>query len=181
MQSIPVQIGSSLLRRDGKMLPHRMKRAALAKPDRIILLRFPYPITCPQYFSIDRTMQGLHLTADCYDCRCPPGLLLDPIRLREFVMEHTLRSGLTVVGEKFHPFQAADGSAAGVTCALLLAESHLAIHTWPERQAVTLDVYVCNFTEDNSAKASGLLDALVAGLAPARWQIHRLQRASCVP
>lgn len=121
-------------------------------------------------------MQGLHLTADCYDCRCPPGLLLDPIQLREFVMEQTLRSGLTVVGEKFHPFQAADGSAAGVTCALLLAESHLAIHTWPERQAVTLDLYVCNFTEDNSAKASGLLDALVAGFAPARWQTHRLQR-----
>ncbi|WP_061542461.1 polyamine aminopropyltransferase [Collimonas fungivorans] len=123
-------------------------------------------------------MQGLHLTADCYDCRCAPGLLLDPIRLRKFVLEQTLGSGLTVVGEKFHPFQASDGSPAGITCALLLAESHLAIHTWPERDAVTLDVYVCNFTEDNSAKASGLLDALVAGFAPARWQSHRLQRGN---
>ncbi|AIY40402.1 Spermidine synthase [Collimonas arenae] len=123
-------------------------------------------------------MQGLHLTADCYDCRCAPGLLLDPAQLRQFVVEQTIRSSLTIVGEKFHPFQAADGSAAGVTCALLLAESHLAIHTWPERQAVTLDVYVCNFTEDNSAKASGLLDALIASFAPARWQTNRLQRGS---
>ena len=123
-------------------------------------------------------MQGLHLTADCYDCRCIPALLLDPVRLRQFVVEQTLRSGLTIVGEKFHPFQSADGNPAGVTCALLLAESHLAIHTWPERQAVTLDVYVCNFTEDNSAKASNLLDALITSFAPARWQTHRLQRGS---
>ncbi len=123
-------------------------------------------------------MQGIHLTADCYDCRCAPGLLLDPAQLRQFVLEQTLRSGLTIVGEKFHPFQAADGSAAGVTCALLLAESHLAIHTWPERQAVTLDVYVCNFTEDNSAKASSLLDALIASFAPLQWQTNRLQRGS---
>ncbi|MEO6919952.1 MAG: polyamine aminopropyltransferase [Collimonas sp.] len=123
-------------------------------------------------------MQGLHLTADCYDCRCAPGLLLDAAQLRQFVVEQTIRSGLTIVGEKFHPFQAADGSAAGVTCALLLAESHLAIHTWPERLAVTLDVYVCNFTEDNSAKANGLLDTLIVGFAPARWQTHRLQRGS---
>ncbi|WP_211474458.1 polyamine aminopropyltransferase [Collimonas humicola] len=123
-------------------------------------------------------MQGLHLTADCYDCRCAPGLLLDPALLREFVLAQTRRSGLTIVGEKFHPFQAADGSAAGVTCALLLAESHLAVHTWPERQAVTLDVYVCNFTEDNSAKASALLEALIAGFAATQRQTQRLQRGN---
>ncbi|MFC5475081.1 polyamine aminopropyltransferase [Paraherbaspirillum soli] len=121
-------------------------------------------------------MQGLHLTADCYGCRCDGALLLDPEQLRRFVVQQTTLSGLTIVGEKFHPFQAADGSAAGVTCALLLAESHLAIHTWPERNAVTLDVYVCNYTSDNSAKASGLLDALIAGFAPSQSQTHRLQR-----
>jgi spermidine synthase len=123
-------------------------------------------------------MQGLHLTADCYDCRCAPGLLLDPAQFRQYVVTQTQRSGLTIVGEKFHPFQAADGSPAGITCALLLAESHLAVHTWPERQAVTLDVYVCNFTEDNSARASDLLEALIAGFAPERWQTHHLQRGN---
>jgi hypothetical protein len=40
MQSIPVQIGASLLRRDGKMLPHRMKRAIAPKSDCIDLLLF---------------------------------------------------------------------------------------------------------------------------------------------
>ena len=41
--------------------------------------------------------------------------------------------------------------------AVLLAESHLAIHTWPERRGVTLDVYVCNFTADNTGKLIGEL------------------------
>ena len=121
-------------------------------------------------------MQGLHLTADCHDCSCSDDLMLDPEQLRQLVVTETVSAGLTIVGEKFHPFQAADGSAAGVTCALLLAESHLAIHTWPERKAVTLDVYVCNYTEDNSAKANGLLDQLIAAFAPKQWQTHRLQR-----
>ena len=44
---------------------------------------------------------------------------------------------------------------------MVLAESHLAIHTWPERQGLTLDVYVCNYSADNSAKARRLFDQLV--------------------
>ena len=51
-----------------------------------------------------------------------------------------------------------------------LAESHLAIHTWPESRRVTLDVYVCNFTEDNTAKAEQLFDALTLAFARRdRW------------
>jgi spermidine synthase/S-adenosylmethionine decarboxylase len=57
-------------------------------------------------------------------------------------------AGLDVVAEAFHQF---DG--AGATGALVLAESHLAIHTWPELGAVTLDLYVCNYSQDNRAAA----------------------------
>jgi S-adenosylmethionine decarboxylase len=46
--------------------------------------------------------------------------------------------------------------------AVLLAESHLCVHTWPEQRGVTLDVYVCNFGGDHSAKAHALMDALIA-------------------
>ena len=48
-----------------------------------------------------------------------------------------------------------------VTAAVLLAESHVCLHTWPEQRAVTVDVYVCNFGEDHSAKARGLMAALI--------------------
>jgi spermidine synthase len=44
-------------------------------------------------------------------------------------------------------------ASPGVTGTVLLAESHLAIHTWPETGSVTIDVYVCNFSADNSGKA----------------------------
>ena len=39
---------------------------------------------------------------------------------------------------------------------MILAESHLAIHTWPEMGSVTVDVYVCNFTTDNTREGAAV-------------------------
>src|SRR5690606_16905558 len=58
----------------------------------------------------------------------------------------------------------------------LLMESHLAVHTWPERGGVTLDVYVCNFESDNSGKARRLMNDLVAAFQPERAQYEQLLR-----
>ncbi|MFZ6817271.1 polyamine aminopropyltransferase [Undibacterium sp. Ji22W] len=123
-------------------------------------------------------MEGLHLTADCFDCLCNPMLLFEENRLSELVRALTNQAGLTIVGEKFHAFSYADGSAAGVTGTLLLAESHVAIHTWPERQAVTLDVYVCNFENNNSQKARHIVDRLIAAFQPQQVSRQELQRGS---
>jgi S-adenosylmethionine decarboxylase len=59
---------------------------------------------------------------------------------------------------------------------VLLAESHLAVHTWPELRAVTVDVYVCNFGADNTARADALMDRLVTAFAPEALHQHRLRR-----
>lgn len=121
-------------------------------------------------------MEGLHLTADCFDCLCPIELLLSPAPLQQLLTELTQEAGLTVVGDRFFPFVHDDGSAAGVTGTLLLAESHLAIHTWPERRAVTLDLYVCNFNNDNSAKARYIVEKLLAVFQAqdvCRQELHR--------
>jgi S-adenosylmethionine decarboxylase len=80
--------------------------------------------------------------------------------------------GLTSVGELFHAFP----PPGGVTGVVLLAESHLAVHTWPERGAVTLDAYVCNLGADNSAAALQLVEQLVEAFRPLRVQRQRLQR-----
>ena len=61
---------------------------------------------------------------------------------------------------------------------MLLAESHLAVHTWPELEAATLDVYVCNFGADNSARAEALMAALIAAFAPARSSATRSSAAA---
>ena len=58
------------------------------------------------------------------------------------------------------------------------AESHLAIHTWPETGFVSVDVYVCNFSTDNSAKAQQLFDALRRALQPQRVCEHVLRRGA---
>ena len=121
-------------------------------------------------------MEGLHLTADCFDCQCDPALLLHSEILKKLLKEITIQVGLTIVGERFHGFQHADGSAAGVTGTLLLAESHVAIHTWPERRAVTLDVYVCNFESDNSAKAEKIVTNLIHTFQPKKIARQQLQR-----
>jgi spermidine synthase len=121
-------------------------------------------------------MQGLHLTADLYDCAGDAALLTDADRLAERCRALTLASGLTLVNEKWHRFPDWNGQPGGVTGMILLAESHLAIHTWPERGGVTLDVYVCNFTADNSHKAIALMQGLEDAFAPRRVQRERLLR-----
>jgi spermidine synthase len=121
-------------------------------------------------------MQGLHLTADLYHCVGNPSLLTDAEMLATLCRVHTLGAGLTIVAEKWHPFPDFQGHPGGVTGMLLLAESHLAVHTWPEYGGVTLDVYVCNFTADNSEKAERLMHALESAFQPSQSQRQQLHR-----
>ena len=120
-------------------------------------------------------MNGLHLLADLRDCAATP-LLNDAALLRACCLEAVAASGLEAVGQVFHPFVGPDGQAQGVTGVVLLAESHVAVHTWPESGAVTADVYVCNVGADNSARAEGLLQALVAAFAPGAQFVRRVVR-----
>ena len=86
--------------------------------------------------------------------------------MRHLCLEAARHAGLTPVGELFHRFTPlVPGGPAGLTGVVLLAESHLAVHTWPERGAVTLDVYVCNAGADHSGRAEQALAALIAGFA----------------
>ena len=118
-------------------------------------------------------MTGLQLCADLQGCSGP--LLTDLQSLRELLTRSVQQSGLTAVAERFHAFEPA---GSGITGVLLLAESHLAVHTWPEQQAVTLDLYVCNHSGDNSAKAEALWQALQAGFAPRQARLQRVQRGA---
>jgi S-adenosylmethionine decarboxylase len=106
-------------------------------------------------------MQGLHLTADLRGCAAGSAVMTAPAALRSTCLAAVRVAGLTPVGELFHRFAPAerDDAAApsGITGVVLLAESHLAVHTWPELGAATLDVYVCNLGADNSARAEALL------------------------
>jgi spermidine synthase len=116
-------------------------------------------------------LNGLHLIANLYRCHGETRYLVEVAPLRQFCLDAVNRSGLTVLGELFHQFE-----GGGVTGAIVLAESHLAIHTWPELGSVTLDVYVCNFTQDNTVKAHGLLAELIELFKPEDYTQHDVPR-----
>ena len=120
----------------------------------------------------------MHLTADLYDCRCDSAWLTDGARLLARCVQEVEAVDLQVVNQLAHSFSATAVGPGGVTATVLLAESHLCVHTWPEQAAVTVDVYVCNFGGDHSAKAQALMEALVALFAPAQAQRQSLQRGA---
>ena len=111
-------------------------------------------------------MQGLHLTADLHGCACDAALLTDAQRLGVLCVQAVQAAGLQAVAQLFHRFPDTAQGPGGVTATVLLAESHLCVHTWPEQTAVTLDVYVCNFGGDHSAKAQALMAALCTVFQP---------------
>ena len=122
-------------------------------------------------------MQGIHLTADIKGCRVNRGLMTDAAKLRSACLTLVDLSGLTAVSDVFFEFPAAAGNeSGGVTGTVLLAESHLAIHTWPELAAVTLDVYVCNYSMDNTHKARKLIEAMVDLFKPDAIVSKQLER-----
>jgi len=121
-------------------------------------------------------MQGLHLTGDLFECGCSAALLTDLETLSTLCRDATNASSLTIVDDKWHVFPDWNGQPGGITGTILLAESHLAIHTWPERRGVTLDVYVCNFTADNTGKAEQLFEALTFAFRPKSQIVNRIIR-----
>lgn len=135
-------------------------------------------------------MHGLHLIADLTGCPvdCPAvrALMCDAGALRALCVAAVEVAGLRAVGECFHAFDPAEQAGrvtpaglagpTGVTGMVLLAESHVAVHTWPELGAVTLDVYVCNRGDDNRARAQALLHALIHAFAPAQTRQQAVMR-----
>lgn len=109
--------------------------------------------------------------ADLFDCQGDVNLLQHLEPLRHACLHAVQMASLTIVGERFHQFE-----PAGVTGVILLAESHIAIHTWPEQRFVSLDIYVCHFSADNTDKAERLLQHLIEAFDSRQANIHRQTR-----
>jgi S-adenosylmethionine decarboxylase len=108
---------------------------------------------------------GTHCILELYDCPCD---LLDDEAfvtnaLREAV-EHGMATLLHEVSHHFHP--------QGVTALGLIAESHVAIHTWPEYGYAAADVFTCG----NRAKAEKACLYLVGALKAGSHSLRKLQR-----
>ncbi len=69
---------------------------------------------------------------------CAPQLTDDLQALRSLLLEAARRSGATVVAEVFHRY-----APQGVSGVVVIEESHLSVHTWPEHGYVAVDFFSC--------------------------------------
>ena len=80
---------------------------------------------------------GNHGLLDLYGC--DEAILKDEGRLKTVLTAAAQAAEATILTEHFHIF----GGAGGVTGVLLLAESHISIHTWPEHHFAAIDAFIC--------------------------------------
>ena len=91
----------------------------------------------PDYFIDDGSaiFAGTHLLVDVWDAQN----LTDPEAIEKSLVKAAEGARATVLHGHFHSF----GSGLGVSGVLLLAESHISIHTWPERKFASIDIFMC--------------------------------------
>jgi S-adenosylmethionine decarboxylase proenzyme len=77
--------------------------------------------------------------------------------LKECLNEAAIQCGATVVGESFYHF-----SPYGVSGVVNIAESHIAIHTWPEHRYAAVDVFTCGTDVDPEKAAKLIIERLEA-------------------
>lgn len=117
-------------------------------------------------------MPGLHLTADCYRCRCDPAWLADTQRLGQWCAQAVRGAGFEPLEQSFRGAAGEPRGPAGVTGAVLLEHGHVALHTWPRRRMATLDVFAGDCGDDQPARVRTLMTALVERFAP-EWTEQR--------
>lgn len=108
---------------------------------------------------------GIHCIAELYDC--PAGLLNDESAVVRIVRQAVNQGMATLLGEVSHHFH-----PQGVTALALIAESHIAVHTWPECGYVAADVFTCG----DRASAEKACDYLVQAFRARRHSVRKLVR-----
>lgn len=84
---------------------------------------------------------GRHVLAEFYGC--PAELLNSTKTIEETMVNAALEAGAEIREVVFHQF-----SPQGVSGVVVISESHLAIHTWPELGYAAVDIFTCGDTVD---------------------------------
>jgi len=98
---------------------------------------------------------------------CDDKLLDDIDFIKDVMLAAANEAGATVLGESFHQF-----SPQGVSGVILIAESHLSIHTWPEHGYAGADIFTCG-TRVQPEKAA---EVIIARLKPRTHSIILMYR-----
>ncbi len=96
-----------------------------------------------------KDFHGIHVVGSLNGC--PVELLKEVDTVKSLLNKVVHDSNFNKVGEVFHQFK-----PYGVTGVILIAESHISVHTWPEKNFVAVDVFTCG-KEGDAEKAFDLL------------------------
>jgi S-adenosylmethionine decarboxylase len=98
---------------------------------------------------------GRHLLLELKNCN--QEVLNDLDYIRDCLCETAEQIGATVVNHAFHQF-----NPYGVSGVVVIAESHLCIHTWPEHGYAAVDIFTCGDTIDPADGIDPLIEKLEA-------------------
>jgi len=113
---------------------------------------------------------GTHLLADFYGIA--PAALVSCEAIDRLLRDGAQAAGATILHSYFHSF----GNAQGVTGVVLLAESHISIHTWPEFGFAAADIFMCG-----DARPALALAVIEAALGPVSSIVQTIARGGAVP
>ncbi len=99
---------------------------------------------------------GNHLLIELYDCN--EEIINSHSRVESLLKEAARISGATIVESVFHKF-----NPHGVSGVVVIAESHLTIHTWPEYGYCALDIFTCGESVDSEKALRFLKQGMQAG------------------
>ena len=108
---------------------------------------------------------GIHLLADL--AGIDAALLVDAAAIDALLRTAAEAAGARILHSHFHTF----GPGMGVTGVLLLAESHISIHTWPEHGFAAADIFMCGDAQPQRA-----LDLIDAALKPGARSVQTIAR-----
>jgi S-adenosylmethionine decarboxylase len=86
---------------------------------------------------------------------CDKEALNDLVFLREAMLTAAIDCGAVVLGDSFHRF-----SPQGVSGVVIIAESHLSVHTWPEYGYAAVDIFTCGTSVQPEKAARVLIEKL---------------------
>jgi spermidine synthase len=99
---------------------------------------------------------GRHIIVEYYNCS--PEALNDVVHIEQSMENAAEEAGATIINSTFHHF-----SPYGVSGVVVIQESHLAIHTWPEYGYASVDLFTCGDTVNPWVSYQMLKDAFEAG------------------
>ncbi|MBR8831286.1 MAG: S-adenosylmethionine decarboxylase proenzyme [Chroococcopsis gigantea SAG 12.99] len=110
------------------------------------------------------TKLGTHLIVDAW--QVPADILNDPERIRTALIDGITAGEATLIDLCVHQF-----SPHGVTATATLAESHIAIHTWPEHGYFAADLFFCG-----AGKPEVAMEILTKALKAGQIRVQQLTR-----